>query len=100
MSTITWIVIVLIVISIAVTVTEVGLRFGMLEKGRGERAGVTRAGISGGVRSVVRWGKGVEEGRETKMDLGKRNFSRGDFNARQLQSICGADILGEKIGEL
>lgn len=37
MSTITWIIIVLIVISIAVTVTEVGLRFAILSR---EKAGM------------------------------------------------------------
>src|SRR5271167_3459848 len=41
MSTITWIIIVLIVISIGVTVSEVGLRFALLEKGKGKgKAGV------------------------------------------------------------
>lgn len=62
MSTITWIVIVLIIISIAVTVTEVGLRFIILEKAGGSAGKV--------------------------LDMG-RNWSRGDFNAGQLESICG-----------
>ncbi|KAJ4296970.1 Sad1-interacting factor 3 [Collariella sp. IMI 366227] len=39
MSTITWIIIILIVASIVVTVTEVGLRFVMLSKGRGAGGG-------------------------------------------------------------
>ena len=37
MSAITWIIIVLIIISILVTVTEVGLRFGMLSKEKDNR---------------------------------------------------------------
>lgn len=38
MSAITWIVIILIIVSILVTVTEVGLRFAMLERSRNEPA--------------------------------------------------------------
>jgi uncharacterized Rmd1/YagE family protein len=74
MSTITWIIIVLIVVSIAVTVTEVGLRFGMLEKGKAER---------GNLRG----------------DVG-RNFTRADFNAPQLEAICGAQIVEKTFAEL
>lgn len=74
MSTITWIIIVLIVVSIAVTVTEVGLRFGMLEKGKSER------------------GKLIGE-------MG-RNYTRSDFNAPQLEAICGAEIVGTVFTEL
>lgn len=50
MSAITWIIIILIVVSILVTASEVGLRFGMLSKksdkgqGAGGVAGVTWAG--------------------------------------------------------
>lgn len=41
MSTITWIVIILIVISIAVTVTEVGLRFAILSREKANMGGLT-----------------------------------------------------------
>lgn len=74
MSTITWIIIVLIVVSIAVTVTEVGLRFGMLEKGKSAR------------------GKLVGE-------VGM-SFKRVDFNAAQLEAICGAQIVEKTFAEL
>jgi hypothetical protein len=74
MSTITWIIIVLIVVSIAVTVTEVGLRFGMLEKGKTER---------GNLRGEV-----------------GRNFTRADFNAPQLEAICGAQFVEKTFAEL
>ena len=74
MSTITWIIIVLIVVSIAVTVTEVGLRFGMLEKGKTER------------------GKLVSDVR--------RNYTRADFDAPQLEAICGAQIVEKTFAEL
>lgn len=74
MSTITWIVIILIIISIAVTVTEVGLRFIILEK----------AGASGGNSAAG-------------MALMDRNWSRFDFSKPQLEAICG---VGHTITEL
>ncbi|KAH8679956.1 hypothetical protein BGZ60DRAFT_401014 [Tricladium varicosporioides] len=80
MSTITWIIIVLIVVSIAVTVTEVGIRFGILTKEKGKGAKMV---------GQVNWGP-----------LNGRNFSRSDFDTPQLNAICGVDILGDKIGEL
>lgn len=67
MSTITWIIIVLIVISIAVTVSEVGLRFGILSK---EKAGRDQIGLA------------------------RRNFTRADFTPPQLEAICGMPIVG------
>jgi hypothetical protein len=67
MSRITWIIIVLIVISIAVTVSEVGLRFGILSK---EKAGREEIGIGG------------------------RNFTSSDFTAPQLEAICGMQTVG------
>jgi hypothetical protein len=76
MSTITWIIIVLIVVSIGVTVTEVGLRFGMLEKGKNERAGlVPKVGMVG------------------------RNWTRADFSTPQLQAICGTEFVGRTFAE-
>lgn len=83
MSTITWIIIVLIVISIAVTVTEVGLRFGILERGKSER---------GKIGAGVQWANGME--------LRGRNFSSTDFDGVQLRAICGAGIVPERVGEL
>lgn len=80
MSTITWIIIVLIVVSIAVTVTEVGLRFGILERGRS----------NGKVGALVLGGK----------EWGERNFSRSDFSQRQVADICGAGIVPERLAEL
>ncbi|CZR55187.1 probable sporulation protein RMD8 [Phialocephala subalpina] len=74
MSTITWIIIVLIIVSIGVTVTEVGLRFGMLEKGKNERGGNT--------------------------ELANRTWTMDDFTEPQLQAICGADFVGKTFGEL
>lgn len=70
MSTITWIIIILIVISILVTVSEVILRFGMLTT------------------------KGPEESLPLNGDVSVRNFSRMDFTAPQLEAICGMHIVG------
>ncbi|QSZ29685.1 hypothetical protein DSL72_004202 [Monilinia vaccinii-corymbosi] len=67
MSTITWIVIILIILSIAVTLTEVGLRFIILQK-------------AGGGSNVI-----------APTD---RNWTRLDFNAPQLEAICGNEIVG------
>ncbi|KAE8448568.1 hypothetical protein EG329_009449 [Mollisiaceae sp. DMI_Dod_QoI] len=77
MSTITWIIIILIVVSIGVTVTEVGLRFGMLEKGKNER---DRLGGSAGAAN--------------------RTWTRDDFTVPQLQAICGAEYVGKTFQEL
>ncbi|RDL33223.1 DUF155-domain-containing protein [Venustampulla echinocandica] len=73
MSNITWIIILLIAVSIVVTVAEVGLRFGMLTKGKGEDA------------VGVKWASALKG----------RNFSRTDFDDKQLRDICGVQVLGE-----
>lgn len=75
MSTITWIIIILIVISILVTVSEVGLRFGMLSKGKAARV-------------------------SARGDFSTRNFSRADFSAPQLEAICGMQIVGPTFAEM
>jgi hypothetical protein len=74
MSTITWIIIWLIFISIAVTVTEVGLRFGILERGKQARGDVGA-------------------------HFAARNWSRDDFSQPQLQAICGAEFVGATFTE-
>lgn len=73
MSHITWIIIVLIIISIAVTVSEVGLRFGILSNQKADRDDV-------GFMS--------------------RNFTWADFNAPQLEAICGLEIMGRNFADL
>ncbi|RFU34322.1 hypothetical protein B7463_g2022, partial [Scytalidium lignicola] len=77
MSNITWIIIVLIVISIAVTVTEVGLRFGILEKEKQGRVKIPSE------LAVIK----------------SRNWTRADFDRPQLEAICGADIVGRTFAE-
>ncbi len=73
MSTITWIIIVLIIVSIGVTVTEVGLRFSILEKEKRESG---------------------------KIGDAARNYTRGDFSAPQLEAICGAQVVGKTFAEI
>jgi len=73
MMKITWIIIILIVVSIAVTVFEVGLRFGMLTKSTGPGPGVAMA---------------------------HGNFSRTDFTAQQLEAICGIPNMVRAFAEL
>ena len=74
MTAITWIIIVLIVISIGVTVTEVGLRFGILNKGKADRDKVINPSAA--------------------------NWTSMDFTQPQLQAICGAQFVGKTFKEL
>lgn len=102
MSNITWIVIILIAISIIVTVTEVGLRFGMLSKNKGERGPglvdpdlVMRTPVGLGARDPVgdlAWelqsrNVSVEEVRRWSRLLGEADEGRS--------LLCGGDVVGE-----
>lgn len=60
MSSITWIVIILILVSILVTVTEVGLRFAMLERSNNRDDNSKRTlGVAEGSNTDVAWARGV-----------------------------------------
>jgi hypothetical protein len=83
MSYITWIVIVLIIVSILVTVTEVALRFVLLSKERGNgnaspqmKSGLPsiRAGSNYTLDELRSWGAGLSE--------------------QERRAICGADFIG------
>ncbi|KAF6828733.1 sporulation protein rmd8 [Colletotrichum musicola] len=95
MSYITWIIIVLIVISILVTVTEVGLRFGILSKnrGEGEKAPVPLIAASGDQALLLPG--------SVKWELEKRNVSVDELRlwSRMLceeePAACGSGIVGE-----
>ncbi|OLN80984.1 Sad1-interacting factor 3 [Colletotrichum chlorophyti] len=99
MSYITWIIIVLIIISILVTVTEVGLRFGILSKNKGGEGGSSVPLIAAGAsrKSGVALPGGV------KWELEKRNVSVEELRlwSRMLSeeegtsSACGSRIVGE-----
>jgi hypothetical protein len=73
MSTITWIVIILIVISIGVTVSEVILRFALLEKSKGTNV-VPSTGLS----------------------IAGRNLTqiRATLSSEDMQALCGMDVVG------
>ena len=95
MSAITWIIIVLIVVSILITVTEVGLRFGILEKNKGQPG--LGPGATGGGRLVAGlqmqhaaspWPGGLAELNLTIDEL------RALLNEREMEAVCGSDFIG------
>ncbi|KAI9744495.1 MAG: hypothetical protein M1818_002024 [Claussenomyces sp. TS43310] len=81
MSTITWIIIVLIVISIAVTVSEVGIRFGLLEK-QARKSQVLSNGLDG-FGTTPNW---------TQIGQSLSNDAR--------QAVCGIDVVGNTFADL
>ena len=95
MSSITWIIIILIVVSILVTVTEVTLRFGILEKekskgGTGARAAMLKGSMAGGGGNEPLWD-----------ELARRNVSLDELrdwsarlNQQERAAVCGAEIVG------
>lgn len=104
MSAITWIVIVLIVISIIVTVTEVGLRFGILQKSNNKPSG----GSSGTALEGI--GRSVE-GNVVQIDVYKQGsiewkLARANITMDELRqwtaglgetersAVCGSEIVG------
>ncbi|KAL2165389.1 hypothetical protein VTH06DRAFT_687 [Thermothelomyces fergusii] len=101
MSHITWIIIFLIVISIIVTVTEVGLRFAILSR---EKA---KEGISG--PGNVIGGDDHHQRQQQHLDLRWLVGGRGDMNVTleelrlwsralsepQRAAVCGADVVGK-----
>lgn len=105
MSAITWIVIVLIVISIIVTVTEVGLRFGILQKSNNKPP-------SGAVNGTALEGIGRSlEGNVVQVDVYKPGsiewkLARANVTMEELRqwtaglgeterdAVCGSSIVG------
>ncbi|GJD02692.1 sporulation protein rmd8 [Colletotrichum higginsianum] len=104
MSYITWIIIVLIIISILVTMTEVGLRFGMLSKNNGK-------GLAEGAAAVplIAAAAGRSEAKtlllpgSVKWELEKRNVSLDELRlwSRMLSEeegrAGGSDVVGSRI---
>ncbi|KAI0843990.1 DUF155-domain-containing protein [Daldinia vernicosa] len=85
MSAITWIIIILIIVSILVTVTEVGLRFGILSKGRGENNDVSNPQNALGEGWIaVRSNATLEQLRQWGVNL----------NEEEKAAVCGADYIG------
>ena len=117
MSAITWIIIVLIAVSILVTTTEVGLRFGMLERERnrvppGMRAGAGAAGdvswsraslagevVAGGVPSRQPLGADADLGRsdleELALAVGLRANASLDDVKRGIWDLRNGEAAGE-----
>lgn len=91
MSTITWIIIVLIVISIGVTVSEVGLRFALLEKKGKGRMGGSQMAIAGNLESQ----SGI--GRAPVVNV---TGVRQGLSAEEVSALCGTEIVGKTFAEL
>ncbi|KAI1182514.1 hypothetical protein F5B17DRAFT_184981 [Nemania serpens] len=87
MSAITWIIIILIVVSILVTVTEVILRFTILSKERGNNngAGPLASGTVDGLASIL------ARSNYTLADL--RSWGAG-LTPQEQEAICGANFIG------
>lgn len=106
MSAITWIIIVLIVISIIVTVTEVGLRFGILQKsnssnGNGNRSGGGETG-EGTSSRVVEVEGGLYRPGSIEWKLAKANITVDELrqwgaglSERERGYVCGGEMIGQ-----
>jgi hypothetical protein len=95
MSTITWIIIVLIIISILVTVTEVGLRFGILAKEKARRDREEGPAGEGGVARVeLRGGVGGNYGR-TNYSLEELRAWAQALDEREKAAVCGSQYVGK-----
>lgn len=98
MSAITWIVIVLIVISICVTVSEVGLRFAILQKSSGKEGAGNETAGGAGVVDVYRPGS-------VEWKLARANITLDEFRdwislneqheRRGAAAPCGSEIVGQ-----
>lgn len=95
MSNITWIIIILIVISIVVTVSEVGLRFGMLSKSkRDESGGASLGNVMGGGDSderLIDLRRFMTEGNVSLEELRLWSARLGE---REREAVCGGGIVG------
>lgn len=92
MSTITWIIIVLIVISIGVTVSEVGLRFALLEKEKG------KGRVLGSPVALA--GNLVTESGIGSVPMVNVTRVRQGLSADEVSALCGMDIVGKTFAEL
>lgn len=92
MSTITWIIIILIVISIGVTVSEVGLRFALLEKEKGKGGVLGPQVVLGDVQST-------ENGIGTVVAVNVTT-TRNGLSAAEVSALCGMEIVGKTFADL
>lgn len=101
MSAITWIIIVLIVISICVTVSEVGLRFGILQKSSGQNSSGSGTGATGSSRAVD--GSLIEVYRPGSVEwkLARANITMDELkgwmalNEQERGAMCGSGVVGQ-----
>lgn len=106
MSYITWIVIILIFISIIVTVTEVGLRFGILSKEKGKWNGRQPDGSGRKPGNVIGGGDGNGVGDRGRVDMLLRravedgNITLDDLrlwssamSEKEREAVCGGEIV-------
>ncbi|TRX94242.1 hypothetical protein FHL15_005010 [Xylaria flabelliformis] len=86
MSAITWIIIILIVVSILVTVTEVGLRFTILSKERGNNgAGDVAPHAIGGLPPILA---------RSNYTLDELRLWGASLSEQERRAICGAEFVG------
>lgn len=97
MSYITWIIIILIIISIIVTVTEVGLRFGILskEKGKERDTGVRKLDMVGGGGQHVDLRSLAETGTTGNIRLEDLRLWAAALSERERTAVCGAGYVGK-----
>lgn len=102
MSYITWIIIILIAVSIVVTVSEVVLRFAMLQKSKGEGEVVGEMNLIGSPVPELSAGTAAENGvREDVlgdvkrlvegMEMDELRRWRAVLSAEQMEGICGRE---------
>ncbi|CAK7262998.1 Sad1-interacting factor 3 [Sporothrix epigloea] len=101
MSYITWIIIILIVVSILVTVTEVGIRFGILEKEKGKYNSTNTAlAANSGPRPLLDgFLPPVAQVRQSTRDssdftLEELRAWAAQLDVRERAAVCGSDIVG------
>ncbi|KAK4191776.1 hypothetical protein QBC35DRAFT_485899 [Podospora australis] len=103
MSYITWIIIILIVISIIVTVTEVGLRFGILSKNKSAGESPIGGGppVGGKPGNVIGGGDGQTDVELLRRSLAERNITLDDLrlwssvlSENEKKVVCGGDVIG------
>lgn len=97
MSVITWIVIILIIISIIVTVTEVGLRFGILQKNNSGKGGIEDKVYGGDRVELGAFRPGSIEWKLAKANITVdelRQWNAG-LDERERGYVCGGDVVGQ-----
>jgi flagellar basal body-associated protein FliL len=102
MSSITWIIIILIIVSILVTATEVTLRFGILEKSKtntGARSNEVAALYLDDRSKVVGREDDLEVAGRTNISIEKLQRWSQILTKRQREAVCGSSIIGETFAE-